>query len=210
VSRRTKLAAAVLALALVGLIALSRRKGEVPGGAAPPPGSSPHATGAEGRSGSGKTPEASSGLAGAGPARSGQGQRPLPRFVGRAATADSPGGAAEPTGEMSPADVRAGVVQAMPAVKACYEKQLQKDSRLSGRMVVQFTIVEREGAGRISSATIVPDQGDAGHELISPATEHCVLTALAETRFTAPVGGPVEVSFPFVFSASDEGESPRR
>jgi RNA polymerase sigma factor (sigma-70 family) len=138
---------------------------------------------------------------------------PPPRFV---ATAPPPSGAAPAEGPpkwgtLPKEDIQKGVRAAMPAMKACYARLLQESPGAQGRLSLRFTIVERDGAGRISDASVVthdiagtldpmqPRDGGAP-ELIAPATEACILEALAAAPFNAPVGGPVVVTYPVLFA----------
>jgi hypothetical protein len=107
-------------------------------------------------------------------------------------------------GTLDPDQVVKVIRGVMPGIKKCYETLLEKDPQASGRLVVSFTIVDAGGGtGKVSEASIVPqDRTDAAPELIAPLTEQCVVNAIGEQAFPAPEGGPVEVSFPFVFSAN--------
>jgi len=72
----------------------------------------------------------------------------------------------------------------------CYEKGLQVQSGLAGRVGVKFTI---NGSGIVSSATV------ANSSLNSAQVEGCVLNRLRTWKFPKPVGGVnVKVQYPFV------------
>jgi hypothetical protein len=74
-------------------------------------------------------------------------------------------------------------------VKYCYAQQLQRQPRLRGRVVVQFTI-SRDGmvlASVLQSST-----------LASPAAEACITNAVRRWEFPKPInGGLAIVSYPF-------------
>jgi hypothetical protein len=126
-----------------------------------------------------------------------------PRFVPAAAPpADAPATAPPRLGRLPKEEIRRGVRGAMPAMKACYARLLQESPGTSGRLTLRFTIVEQDGAGRISDASVVPMQPRDGGapELIAPATEACILQALAAAPFSAPVGGSVLVIYPLLFA----------
>jgi RNA polymerase sigma factor (sigma-70 family) len=135
-------------------------------------------------------------VGGAAPTR----RRTPPRFVPARPAGDSPP-AATVTGSLGKDDIREGIRAVVPAMKGCYDKLLMENPEASGKITVRFTIVEKEGQGRISDATIQPQTRDGGTaELISTVTESCILQVLAQATFTAPKGGPVIVSYPFVFT----------
>jgi hypothetical protein len=126
--------------------------------------------------------------------------RPLPRFNPAPAPTDT-GAPSSHRGTMSKEDIRAAMRATIPAIKACYARFLQDHPQVSGRINVRFTIVDKEGIGRVSDATVEPLTRDAGvPELASPVAEACILKAIAEADFAAPVGGPVVVTYPFLLA----------
>jgi len=127
-------------------------------------------------------------------------RRTPPRFIPARSAGDSPP-AATVRGSLGKDDIREGIRAVVPAMKGCYDKLLMENPQASGKITVRFTIVEKEGQGRISDATIQPQTRDGGTpELVSTVTESCILQVLAQATFTAPKGGPVVVSYPFVFT----------
>jgi outer membrane biosynthesis protein TonB len=96
-------------------------------------------------------------------------------------------------GELDPAMVAKEVRTRLGAIKACYERALKRNPNLSGKVVIHWTITQ---AGTVSGVDVEQDTlGDA--EVAS-----CIKSLIARWRFPAPSGGSVEVSFPFVFQAS--------
>jgi outer membrane biosynthesis protein TonB len=96
-------------------------------------------------------------------------------------------------GELDPAMVAKEVRTRLGAIKACYERALKRNPNLSGKVVMHWTITQ---AGTVSGVDIEQDTlGDA--EVAS-----CIKSLVGHWRFPAPSGGSVEVSFPFVFQAS--------
>jgi hypothetical protein len=127
--------------------------------------------------------------------------------AGSGAKAGAAAGAAWPArpvsgpGSLPKEQIRAGVRTTIGAMKECYGKLLEQIPSASGRMVVRFVIEEHEGAGRVTEASIVPEERDGGPpELIAPLTEQCVLNALAAAPFPPPQGGSVTVNYPFEFA----------
>jgi outer membrane biosynthesis protein TonB len=96
-------------------------------------------------------------------------------------------------GQLDPGVVSKEVRSRLGAIKACYERALKRNPTLSGKVVVHWTIT---AAGTVSGIDIENDtMGD--NEVSS-----CIKSLIARWRFPAPAGGSVEVSFPFVFQAS--------
>jgi beta-lactamase regulating signal transducer with metallopeptidase domain len=85
------------------------------------------------------------------------------------------------------------VKRRLPDLEQCYERRLAVDPTLSGTVVIHWNIAE---GGEVPEACITGDTvGDK--ELVA-----CVNKLVLEGgRFPAPRGGPVNVSFPFVFTA---------
>ena len=96
-------------------------------------------------------------------------------------------------GQLDPNIVVKEVRARMSAIKACYERALKRNPNLSGKLVVRWTIT---AAGTVSGVDI--DQDSLGDSEVT----NCIKGLVARWRFPAPSGGSVEVSFPFVFQAS--------
>ena len=81
----------------------------------------------------------------------------------------------------------------MGAVRACYERELKRNPKLGGKIVVRFVI----GAnGAVTEAEI--ESNSMGDDAVG----ECIVLNLKRFRFAAPEGGSVEVSYPFVFQPS--------
>jgi outer membrane biosynthesis protein TonB len=78
----------------------------------------------------------------------------------------------------------------MAGIQRCYDRALQRDPQLRGRLEVQFYIGPSGLIERIST------RGFEG----APAFTQCVVQLVVALRFPAPTGGGVEFSFPFLFS----------
>jgi TonB family protein len=73
----------------------------------------------------------------------------------------------------------------------CYESELAKNSKLSGKVAVSFTI---DGSGAVSEAQI------AESGLSNENVEACMLSRIRRWRFPEPKdGGVVVITFPWVF-----------
>ena len=101
--------------------------------------------------------------------------------------------AADTSGGLTPEQVRAVVERHRSALQWCFEKELQKNSKLSGKVVV-FWQIDPPGSvatSRIKSSTIS-----------SPDVEDCLVRQVRKWTFpTAENGQTTKVFYPFVFSA---------
>jgi hypothetical protein len=96
-------------------------------------------------------------------------------------------------GELDPGIVAREVRSRLGAVKACYERALKRNPSLSGKIIIHWTIT---AAGTVSGVDVENDtMGDS-------EVANCIKSLVVRWRFPAPSGGSVEVSFPFVFQAS--------
>jgi len=142
-----------------------------------------------GGSGSGRVADAGSLRGGAGIAGGETGKGAGERTVKGAIKTEAPA----VDGELDPNMVAKEVRSRLGAIKACYERALKRNPNLSGKVVIHWTITQ---AGTVSGVDVEQDTlGDA--EVAS-----CIKSLIARWRFPAPSGGSVDVSFPFVFQAS--------
>src|SRR5262245_175847 len=142
-----------------------------------------------GGSGSGRVADAGSLRGGAGIAGAETGRGAGERTVKGAIKTEAPA----VDGELDPNMVAKEVRRRLGAIKACYERALKRNPNLSGKVVIHWTITQ---AGTVSGVDVEQDTlGDA--EVAS-----CIKSLIARWRFPAPSGGSVDVSFPFVFQAS--------
>ncbi|MBW2260328.1 MAG: AgmX/PglI C-terminal domain-containing protein [Deltaproteobacteria bacterium] len=86
--------------------------------------------------------------------------------------------------------VIATVRKGMPAIRNCYEKGLNKNHGLQGKINVEFTIGT---SGRVTS---VKAKGDS---LGDPAVTSCVLGKFKSFTFDKPAGGSVKYLYPLMF-----------
>ncbi len=75
-------------------------------------------------------------------------------------------------------------------IQYCYERELQNDSELSGRVTLNWTI---DLDGRVQSASVTENS------MGSRNVESCILAEARRMRFAEPDGGMCVVSFPFTF-----------
>lgn len=83
-------------------------------------------------------------------------------------------------------------------IKFCYEKELQQNAKLAGKIAVTWTI---DASGGISDAQVAESGVD------SPNVEACMLERIRRWKFPEPKGGGVVViTFPWVFHAAGTEE----
>ncbi len=96
--------------------------------------------------------------------------------------------------------IRAAVKSAIPDVKDCYESWLAMNPALGGRLVVKLTIDTDDGVeGRVTRLSLA--DGGIGNV----AFEGCALSSFSDLRFEPPLDGPMNVTYPLVFSSADAG-----
>jgi TonB family protein len=78
------------------------------------------------------------------------------------------------------------------AIKACYEKELRRNQKLSGRITIRFTIGT---AGRITN--INASQNTTGDDAIAS----CIIDKVQGWKFDPPSGGAVTFTYPFILEA---------
>jgi len=79
-------------------------------------------------------------------------------------------------------------------IRYCYQRELPKNPRLAGKVVVKFII---DGQGNVSQANTKETS------MGSPAVEDCVNQRILQLKFPEPKGGgTVSVSYPFFFKAA--------
>ena len=133
----------------------------------------------------------------------------LPPVTTRAATKTPPPGTAKTPvpaatkpqndvdGQLDKDTIRGVVRGTLSDITACYDAALKHNEDLAGRIVVRFTIVTKDGKGRVSDGEIQPEDGD----LNEPRLEQCILQVLGQAQFPPSADGePVIVSYPFVLS----------
>ena len=94
-------------------------------------------------------------------------------------------------GELPKKVIKRYIATKMGAIKACYQKGLQANPGLQGKVKVMFLI---QPNGKVAGAKIA----DSG--LNSPAVESCILRNIKIWRFPrAKGGGSTKVIYPFNF-----------
>ncbi|HKA88458.1 MAG TPA: AgmX/PglI C-terminal domain-containing protein [Haliangiales bacterium] len=132
-----------------------------------------------------------------GPIDTGNGRPPRGSPAGTRVTETKVGlQAGTPEGEfggLTPEQVRKVVEAHRAAIQYCFDKELQRNTKLSGKVVVYWRI---EPAGAVSASRI--QSSTVG----SPDVEGCLVRTVRKWSFPAAANGQTtDVRFPFVFSA---------
>ena len=103
-----------------------------------------------------------------------------------------PGGVGESfSGSIDRDAIRRVVEQNLKTIKACYERELNRNPDLAGKVLLEWDIAEQ---GRVVGTRV--NQGAPGFERVS----ECVLDRLKTWRFPEPPSNQsVTVVYPFVF-----------
>jgi len=92
-------------------------------------------------------------------------------------------------GELKRAEIELGIKQGLEGVRACYERQLQRDPTLAGKVTVSF-VIDVDGTVKFAALK--------NSSLNHPVAEACIAEHVGTLRFVKPRGGrSVVVSYPF-------------
>ncbi|TVR02399.1 MAG: hypothetical protein EA398_08055 [Deltaproteobacteria bacterium] len=79
-------------------------------------------------------------------------------------------------------------------IRFCYERELQTDPSLGGRVAVNWTVGLD---GRVTAQSVV--ENTMGNRNV----ESCILREVSRMRFDEPDGGMVNVTYPFTFRSAE-------
>jgi hypothetical protein len=100
-------------------------------------------------------------------------------------------------GGLSKEEIQRVISRVMSQIKYCYEKELNKDPNLEGKLVMFWVI---SGTGDVQTVQTAQNTFGGGS---GPAIDQCVSRIIQRLKFPTPKGGGiVNVTYPFVFSAS--------
>jgi hypothetical protein len=112
----------------------------------------------------------------------------------RASAPDVVTGTAQVRGSLDKEIIRRVIRRHLSEVKFCYEKELQHQQNLYGRVTTQFTI---SAGGQVIASLL------QSSTLQNPAVEQCIAQAVRRWEFPKPEGGGIViVSYPFVLKAA--------
>jgi hypothetical protein len=104
-----------------------------------------------------------------------------------------------PESTVDKAYIRRSVRQLLPLLKECYEHGLERDPKLAGTVVVDFTIEGEPGVGAVNGHSAIDD---ATSSLSDVATRECIQETMYALEIDPPAdGGVVTVHYPFAFSS---------
>ena len=93
------------------------------------------------------------------------------------------------TGTIDPEGVQSVVQEASGAFRQCYEAALRRNTRIAGKIVLSWKIVQDGG---------VEDVATGSSTLRDEEIERCLMTRVRALRFPRPDGGTVKVEYPMV------------
>jgi hypothetical protein len=113
---------------------------------------------------------------------------------------------AEPQGTLSKEYIRERVREdVLPLVKECYENLLEQQPKSGGRMVLKFAIMGDEDVGGIVDGVELAEES----EIQDADFRECLAESTMSAVFDPPEGGGrVEITYPFVFMAHADAETP--
>lgn len=95
-------------------------------------------------------------------------------------------------GTLDPNAISSVVRRRLAAVKQCYERQLNRNPDLRGKITVRFTI---------GATGAVVDISVEANTMGDDEVAQCIVGRMRGWRFPKPEGGSVTVSYPFIFTA---------
>lgn len=93
-------------------------------------------------------------------------------------------------GRLAKSKILRGINADLSGLRSCYEKELKKDQRLQGKMVVGFVI---DQDGQVARANI------RSSEIDNKRVKSCIVSRVRRLKFAKPDGGSVEVAYPLNF-----------
>jgi hypothetical protein len=81
----------------------------------------------------------------------------------------------------------------MGVIKSCYERGLQRDPKLTGRLVLRWTIT---AAGAVEALAV------ESNTVAAPEVTSCLTDVVTRWRFPGSTSGPTVVAFPFSFTST--------
>ena len=95
--------------------------------------------------------------------------------------------------------IRRVIRQHIMEVRTCYERELSKNPKLGGRVLIHFIIGT---GGEVTKSEV--ESSTLGNTVV----EECIAAAVRSWSFPKPQGGVVSVTYPFVLQTDpDQGQS---
>jgi len=126
---------------------------------------------------------------------------------GPSGSTGSPPPPALPGVDMDKEYIRGAVREIIPLLTDCYEQGLERDPKLAGNVVVEFTIEGEPGVGGvIGTSAIDPKESSLGDANV----RECIQETMYAIRIDPPAsGGTVMVRYPFAFAPAGEEPPPK-
>ncbi|OQY29842.1 MAG: hypothetical protein B6244_02465 [Candidatus Cloacimonetes bacterium 4572_55] len=91
----------------------------------------------------------------------------------------------------TPDAIRKAIMSQMEGIRFCFNKSLKQNSQISGKVVLEFTILAKGSVQNVSILT---------SSLSEPSLESCILDVVKRWRFQPISAGDVDVNYPLIFT----------
>jgi hypothetical protein len=107
-------------------------------------------------------------------------------------------------GSLSKEYIQESIKEIIPLIKECYEMALAEDPKLTGKIIVRFTIIaDQEYGGLVEDSQVLDDTKLAAN----PMLNECFRETMYALKIKAPEGGGrVTVNYPFILRSASPGE----
>jgi len=96
--------------------------------------------------------------------------------------------------------ILAALVELKPLLSECYEEGLERDPKLAGSVVLDFTLEgEPEVGGVVGNSTIIAEESTLG----DPTVRECIQQTMYALELDAPASGELRVRNEFAFAPGD-------
>ena len=96
------------------------------------------------------------------------------------------------TGSLEATTINAVMKKHLSGMRSCYERELENDPALGGKVTIAFTIGT---SGKVTQAEV------ASSDMDNAKVEECLVKRVISIKFPEPEGGAVKASYPMVFTA---------
>ncbi|HEY5944934.1 MAG TPA: sigma-70 family RNA polymerase sigma factor [Kofleriaceae bacterium] len=112
-----------------------------------------------------------------------------------------------PGGDLDKEYIRGAVQEIVPMLTECYTEALERNPKLAGKVVIQFTIEGEPGVGGVVGESAVDTKES---DLGDVTAQQCMEQTMYALKIDPPAdGGVVTVRYPFAFATSEEDAPPQ-
>jgi RNA polymerase sigma factor (sigma-70 family) len=113
---------------------------------------------------------------------------------------------AAPVADLDKEYIRAAVQEIIPLLTDCYAEGHDRNPKLKGEVIVNFTIEGEPGVGGLVGESRIDPKDDG---LGDPVVRECIQETMYALKIDPPTsGGVVQVRYPFAFAPSEEEAPP--